>query len=161
MINIRKYNWVLYLIGVLISIISNFFPTIYSTQPIYSPEDFFLGYFFGFEFRGEIGSITFSPILLAVSLFPLILLIISIVKISYLSLKLAMGKDVNPALFLIYATLLMGAVVSYFLIMTISSASIADRIYTIWDFGNPGFGLIGPLIGAIIVYLGYFLRQYK
>jgi hypothetical protein len=156
--DVRKYHWALYFIAVLITLVSNFFPAIYSTQPIIHPRDYFVIYFFGLGFQGEKG---YSFIPLVYSFFPLILLMISIVKISYLAFKLARGQKIDSINILIYATLLLGAIVSYFLIITLSMSGIADRLYLIWEWADPGFGLIGPVIGAIITYLGYFLGEDK
>ena len=159
--DISKYHWVLYLIGVFLSLISNFFPAIYSTPPIIYPEEYFVNYFVGLTLQYDSGMYRFNLYGLIHSLFPLILFITAIVKISFLTIKQARGREIDSKKIFIYTTLLMGAILSYILIITLSSLVIGTKLTSIWERANIGFGLIGPLIGAIIIYLGYFLGRRK
>jgi hypothetical protein len=155
--NIRSYHWIFYIVGASFAFISLFFPTIKSVDP------FYYYYFCGLIIEIDNGIIMLDANLYSIltGIVPTMLLIISTIRIVFLAIRLGRGIEVDSMKFIINAAILIGAQVSYFVIITILTAGISYRTILIWESVNPGYGLLGPLIGAIIVFGVYFLSNIK
>jgi len=167
LVEIKKYLWAFPLIGGLISLISFFTPAafFFYRYPTYRTEfyrwmlDFYVSLAFYDNGTETITTGLNTSLAGYISWICSILIIVLNLLIILSANKYRKGKTVSENNWLIFALITITTTIMWMIVKEIYTRNSFDHSF--WGLLSPGFGIIGPFLGASLEIIGFFLLKRK